>query len=136
LWLTHVITSLMENGQRPEYIHIADRNLTIKSYWAQWKSLAVRNNTLECNWESANGLSKMAQIIPPWKNHVPTELHGELSGGLLALNRILNDLWRRYYWFRVRKSPCLMTCCFGTDPPPPRQETTHCRSSSVFSPSA
>jgi hypothetical protein len=37
-------------GQRPEWKDIVDRSLTYKSYWAQWKSLAVRNGILERNW--------------------------------------------------------------------------------------
>jgi hypothetical protein len=48
----------VEPGRRPEWKDIADRNPTHKSYWAQWKSLAVRNGVLECNWISANGKPK------------------------------------------------------------------------------
>jgi hypothetical protein len=44
-----------ETGQRPEWKDIADRSPTYKSYWAQWKSLAVRDGVLERHWESANG---------------------------------------------------------------------------------
>jgi hypothetical protein len=36
----------LETGQRPEWKDIADRIPTYKSYWVQWKSLAVRNGIL------------------------------------------------------------------------------------------
>jgi hypothetical protein len=36
----------LKTGQRPEWNDIADRRTKYKSYWAQWKSLAVRNGTL------------------------------------------------------------------------------------------
>jgi hypothetical protein len=55
--LKHVILQEVETGQRPEWKDIADRSPTYKSYWAQWKSLAVRNSKLERNLESANGRS-------------------------------------------------------------------------------
>jgi hypothetical protein len=40
----------VETGQRPEWKDIADCNPTYKSYWAQRKSLAVRNSILEHKW--------------------------------------------------------------------------------------
>lgn len=43
----------VETGQRPEWKDILDRFPTFKRYWAQWNSLAVRNGTLECQWEFA-----------------------------------------------------------------------------------
>jgi hypothetical protein len=36
-------------GQRPELNDI-ERNLTYENYWAQWKSLAVKNGLLERHW--------------------------------------------------------------------------------------
>jgi hypothetical protein len=52
-------------GHRPEWKDIADRSPTYKSYWARWKSLVVRNDILERNWESANGRSTIAQNSHP-----------------------------------------------------------------------
>jgi hypothetical protein len=43
-----------ETGQHPEWKDITDHSRTYKSYWARWKSLAVRNHILEHHWESAN----------------------------------------------------------------------------------
>jgi hypothetical protein len=53
-----------------------------KSYWAQWKSLAMRNNILEHNWKYTNRQSQIAQIVLPWSRvkDVMTKLHGESSG--------------------------------------------------------
>jgi hypothetical protein len=38
----------VEAGQCPD-------SPTYRSYWAQWKSLTVRNSILKCHWESTNG---------------------------------------------------------------------------------
>lgn len=53
-----------EAGQRPEWSYIGDRGTIYKSYWAQWKSHALRDGVLECHWESADG-KKTAQIVTP-----------------------------------------------------------------------
>jgi hypothetical protein len=91
-----------ETGQRPEWKDIADRSPTYKSYWAQWKSLAVRNGILECHSESADGQSKIAHIILPRSraNDVLTELHGGPSGHL-GVNKTLNKARERYYWLQA-----------------------------------
>jgi hypothetical protein len=93
-----------ETGRRPEWRDIAHRSPTLQSYWAQWKTLAVRNGILERNWESANGRSTMAQIALPRSRvkDVLTELHDELSGGHLGINKTLNKVRQRFYWQQAR----------------------------------
>jgi hypothetical protein len=39
----------VETGQRLEWKDIANCSPTYKSYWAQWKSLMVRDGVLECH---------------------------------------------------------------------------------------
>jgi hypothetical protein len=46
------IEPLLQTGQQPQWKDITDRSSTYKSYWAQWKSLSVRNGILQRNWES------------------------------------------------------------------------------------
>jgi hypothetical protein len=90
----------VETGKGPGWKDIADRSPTYKTYWAQWKSLAVRNGTLERTWESANGRYQIAQIVLPRRKEkdVLTELHGGSSGGHLGDNKTLNKVRQRYYW--------------------------------------
>jgi hypothetical protein len=94
----------METGQRPEWKDIADRSPTYKSYWAQWKSLAVRNGILERNWESAKGRSTVAQIVIPRSKvkDVLTELHDGRSGGHVGINKTSNKVRQRFYWLYAR----------------------------------
>jgi hypothetical protein len=99
-----LILQEVETGQRPEWKDIANHSPVYKSYWAQWKSLAVRNGILECNWESANGRSTIAQIVIPRSKvkDVLTELHDGLSGGHLGINKTLNKVRQRFYWLQAR----------------------------------
>jgi hypothetical protein len=94
----------VETGQRPEWKDIADRSLTYKSYWAQWKSLAVRNGILERHWECFNGRLKIAQIIHPRSrvNAVLTELQGGPSRGHLAVNKTVDKVRQMYSWLQAR----------------------------------
>jgi hypothetical protein len=93
-----------ETGERQEWKDIADRSPTYKSYWAQCKSLAVRNGILERNWESANGRSQIAKIVLPRSRvkEVVTELHGGSLGGHLGVNKTLNKVRQRYYWLQTK----------------------------------
>jgi hypothetical protein len=78
-------------GQRPEWNDIK-RSFTYESYWAQWKSLTVRNGLLERHWESADGRSKLAQIVLSRSrvNDAITELRGGLLGGHLGVIKTMD----------------------------------------------
>jgi hypothetical protein len=94
----------VETRQWPEWKDIAECSPTYKSYWAQWKSLAVRNGILERNWESVNGRSTIAQLIIPRSKvkDVLTELQDGPSGGHMGINKTLNKVWQRFYWLQAR----------------------------------
>jgi hypothetical protein len=59
-----------------------------KGYWAQWKSIAVRNGILEHHWESTGRRSKVAEIVLPQckVKDILAELHDGLSGRHLGVN--------------------------------------------------
>jgi hypothetical protein len=91
---TGPILEEVKTRQHPEWKDIANHSLTYKSYWAQWKSHAVRNDILQHHWVSTDKLSKIAQIIllHSRMNDMLTELHGGLSGGHWGVNKILNKV--------------------------------------------
>ena len=95
----------MEAGRRPEWKDISDRGPIYKSYWAQWKSLALRNGVLVCHWESADGKKKKtAQVVIPNSRvkEVLTKIHGGTSGGHLGFNKTIDKFCQRYYWLNLR----------------------------------
>jgi hypothetical protein len=94
----------VETGQRPQWKDIVDPSPMYKSYWAQWKLLAVRNGILERNWESANGRSQIAQVVIPRSivKDVLMELHSGSSGDHLGINRTLNTILQKFYWLQAR----------------------------------
>jgi hypothetical protein len=80
----------METGQRPEWRDIDDQSTIYKSYWAQWKSLAVRDSMLERHWELADG-NKMDRVVIARSKmkEVLADIQGGNSGGHLGANRTI-----------------------------------------------
>jgi len=70
-----------------------------KRYWAQWKSIAMRNGVLERHWESVDGKKESAQIVITHGNvkEVMVEMHGGTSGGHLGTNKTMDKVRQRYY---------------------------------------
>jgi hypothetical protein len=90
--------------QHSEWKDVTDCSPMYESYWAQWKSLAVRNCVLECHWESTDRQTKVAQIFLPQSrlNDMLTKLHGGSSGGHLVVNKALNKVQQGYYWLQAK----------------------------------
>jgi len=87
----------MEAGQRPEWKDNSDRGTIYKSYWAQWKSLVLRNGVLVRHWESADGKKKTAGVAIHHSKvkEVLAEMHGGTSGGHLGVNKTIDKVRQR-----------------------------------------
>jgi hypothetical protein len=105
----------VEPGQRPEWRDINDRNPVYKSYWAQWKSLVVRDGVLERHWQSADGKTKKAQTVIPRRKakDVLAEIQRGLSGGHLGVNKTLDKVRQPYYWLHLKGD--VERCCQHCD---------------------
>jgi hypothetical protein len=82
----------MEAGQCPEWRDISD-----KSYWAQLKSLMVRDGMLEHHWDPADGRMQTAQMAIPSSNvkEILAEMHRGTSGGHLGANKTIYKVQQR-----------------------------------------
>ena len=88
------LTQEIETGRPPKWRDISNRGPIYKSYWAQWKSLALVRH-----WESSDGKKKTAQVIVPRSkvDEILTELHGGTSGGHLGANKTIDKIRQRFY---------------------------------------
>jgi hypothetical protein len=95
---TGPILEEVKTEQRSKWKDIAHRSPTYKSYWAQYKSLALRDGIVERHWESADGRSKISTIVLPRSRvkDVLAELHGGSSGGHLGVNKPLDKVRQKY----------------------------------------
>jgi hypothetical protein len=84
----------IEAGQRPEWRDISDQSTIYKSYWAQWKSFAVRDGMLVHRWESTDGKKETAHIVVPCSKVKEdlAEMHGGTSGGHLGTNKTIDKV--------------------------------------------
>jgi hypothetical protein len=89
----------VEAGQCLEWRHISDRSPIYKSYWAQLKSLAVRDGVLVHCWELTDGKKETAQIIAPRSNvkEILAEIHGGTSGGHVGAIKTIDKIQLLYY---------------------------------------
>ena len=55
-------------------------------------------------WESADGRDVVMQLIVPRSKvqSVLKEMHDEISGGHLGVNKTLDKIRKRFYWLHVR----------------------------------
>jgi hypothetical protein len=58
----------IETGRRPEWRDISNRGPIYKNYWAQWKSLALKNDVLVRYWESDDERKLKAKESSPKQN--------------------------------------------------------------------
>ncbi|KAJ8953333.1 hypothetical protein NQ318_012128 [Aromia moschata] len=85
---------------RPPWPDVNDKGVALKSYWAQWDSLAVEDGTLVRNWENSEGIEVKKQVLLP-RSRVPEvlqEVHAGIGGGHIGTNKTLQKLRDRFYW--------------------------------------
>jgi transposase InsO family protein len=94
-----------EEGRRPDWQLIAEKGAAKKAYWAQWDSLTVNNGVMKRVWESADGASSRLQVVLPQSRvaDVLRELHNGVTGAHLGVNKTLEKVRQRFYWFRYRE---------------------------------
>jgi hypothetical protein len=64
----------------------------------------LRNGVLVHHWELADGKKKTAQVVIPHSKvkEVLAEMHGGTSGRHLGVNKTIDKVQHRYYWFHLR----------------------------------
>ena len=85
---------------RPSREEVAGCSPDTKLYWAQWKSLSIRQGVLHRDWETAAGDTTVPQLILPkiLRKEVFTQLHNTPTSGHLGISKTLEYLRSRFYW--------------------------------------
>ena len=91
---------LEKDEEKPPWSVVALRSDDVKTLWAMWTRLAIRNGLLKRRFESADGLTVKWQVI--WPKVLRTEFlqvaHGGTTGGHLGRRRTAAAVQSRAYW--------------------------------------
>lgn len=114
--------------EKPVWQEVSRFSPSIKSYWAQWESIVIEDGVLKRAVESEDGKDRRLQLLVP-KKRVPEvlrQLHSEVSGGHLGVNRTMERLRQRFYWVKCKedvKDWCRKCeVCASSNGPQPRRK--------------
>jgi len=109
------IIKLKENDDaKPPWEAVALDSHDVKTLWAQWPRLAVKDGLLKRRFEEANGLSSYWQVIIPTslRNEFLSFAHGGMTGGHFGRRRTSAAIQSRAYWpsWRTEMEKFLRQC--------------------------
>jgi hypothetical protein len=93
-----------ETGQRPAWKNIANRSRRMyKKQLGPTEIPSCEQWHITVPEGISRQMTKTAQVVLPWNkvNYVLTKLHGRPSGHL-SVNKIVDNVWQRYYWLQAR----------------------------------
>ncbi|KAJ8936187.1 hypothetical protein NQ318_020932 [Aromia moschata] len=92
------IVNWKKEGRKPTWEEVSRYSPIVKSYWAQWNTLALSDG-LKTLLEKTDGTEERKQLIVP-RNRVPEvleEIHNGSTGGDLGLRKTLGKVRERFY---------------------------------------
>ena len=101
-----IILEWMKNpSERPAFVQVSGRGPVVRSLWAQWGRLELRDNVLYRRWEDDVGNVTSFQIVVPQVlvHDVLHALHGGVGGGHLGISKTLKKIRERFYWPGLQK---------------------------------
>jgi transposase InsO family protein len=99
-------SELKEHGERPEWKDISAHGLTLKSYWAQWENLHLREGVLYRRWLNPGASPDTWQLLVPHslQKEILEMLHQQPGAGHLGITRTFARVQARFYWVGYRNS--------------------------------
>ena len=93
----------VQENRRPSGEEIAPLGARTKAYWAQWKTLEMRENILYRKWvEIPSEQTSWLVIVPDgFKTQILKQVHGIHAGGHLGRTKTKSRVCRRFYWVHM-----------------------------------
>lgn len=75
-------------------------SVPVKTLWAQWKRLELREGVLHRKWEDKSGKRITYQLLVPeiYRADIIKSLHDAVTAGHLGVNKTLSRVRERFYW--------------------------------------
>ncbi|KAJ8948273.1 hypothetical protein NQ318_020758 [Aromia moschata] len=134
------LVSWKKEDRKPTWEEVSRYSPTVKSYWAQWKSLVLSDALLKRVLEKSDGTEERKQLIVP-RNRVPEvleEIHNRSTGGHPGVTKTLGKVRERFYWVNCTtdvKDWCKKCVVCATSNGPQRHPKAPMRQYNVGSPS-
>ena len=89
-----------ESATKPLWPTVSPYGACTKAYWAQWKSLVLKNGLLYRRWENTAGDGITLQLVlpKPLQRQAFKQLHEAPTAGHLGINKTIGRIQQRFYW--------------------------------------
>ena len=89
-----------ESATKPLWPTVSPYGACTKAYWAQWKSLVLKNGLLYHRWENTAGDGITLQLVlpEPLQRQAFKQLHEAPTAGHLGINKTIGRIQQRFYW--------------------------------------
>lgn len=95
-----LVKDWMEDGKRPDYSEVTAESYMVKSLWAQWSRLVLKDELLCRMWEVEESNNTTYQIVMPLsqRRFILQQMHDSKTSGHLGVTKTLNKIRQAYYW--------------------------------------
>ena len=95
-----LVTMIERQQDRPRWEDMSPGPPDLKTYWAQWQLLAVKDGVLCRKWESGDGKEHRWLVVVPrsLRRMVLEQLHDSNTAGHMGEKKTLLKIRYRYYW--------------------------------------
>jgi len=98
--VSFIIKLKEKDDAKPSWEAVALAFHDVKTLWAQWPRIAIKDGLLKRRFEAANGLSSYWQVVIPTSLRIEfvSFAHGGMTGGYLGRRRTSAVIQSRAYW--------------------------------------
>ena len=95
-----ILKMMEESKEKPPWEMVSLKSSDVKTLWAMWPRLAIREGLLKRKFVSTDGTSERWQVIWPkdFRQEFLTVAHGGMTGGHLGRRRTAESVQSRAYW--------------------------------------
>ena len=95
-----MVKSWVQSAKRPDYKAISSKSYTVKSLWAQWNRLRIKDDLLCRIWESDDKRDVSHQIVVPLteRRTILNYSHDAKVSGHLGVSKTISKIRQSYYW--------------------------------------
>ena len=99
--LNEILAWKQNQTNQPALQEMQSTSKATKSLWAQWNRLQLENGVLYRRWETEDGRGARLQLVLPRSlvQEVLSALHDAPSAGHLGVNKTLERVRERFYWY-------------------------------------